>query len=63
MLTNGEIAILKKYKIEYEKCQNLKELIFEIEDIISENEYDDIDDLDYISKTISERDYYQNTNK
>lgn len=63
MLTNGELEVLKRYRIDYEKCQNLKELIFEMEEIIEENEYEDIDDLEYISKTISERDYYQNTNK
>ena len=60
MLTNREIEVLDRYKIDYKNCKNLKELLFEIEEIIN----DMVDeDLDYISCTISERDYYQNTNK
>lgn len=62
MLTNREIEVLDRYKIDYKNCKNLKELLFEIEEII--NDMDIVDeDLDYISYTISERDYYQNTNK
>ena len=30
MLTNREIEVLNKYKIPYQKCNNLKEIIFEI---------------------------------
>ena len=62
MLTKKEIEVLDRYKINYLKCSNLKEIIFEIEDIINDMDIVD-DDLDYISQTISERDYYQNTNK
>lgn len=62
MLTNHEIDVLNKYKIPYQKCSNLKEIIFEIEEAIDEMDIVE-DDLDYISTTISERDYYQNTNK
>lgn len=62
MLTNREIEVLDRYKIDYKKCNTAKEVIFEIEDIL--NDMDIIDeDLEYISGTISERDYYQNTNK
>ena len=62
MLTNHEIDILNKYKIPYQKCNNLKEVIFEIEEVIEDMDIVD-EDLDYISSSISERDYYQNTNK
>lgn len=62
MLTNREVEVLDRYKINYKNCHNLKEIIFEIEEII--NDMDIVDeDLEYISSTISERDYYQNTNK
>jgi hypothetical protein len=62
MLTNREIEVLDRYKIEYKKCHSLKEILFEVEDIL--NDMDIVDEeLDYISSTISERDYYQNTNK
>ena len=62
MLTNKEIEVLNRYKINYQKCLSLKEILFEIENII-----DDMDiveeDLDQISASIAERDYYLNTNK
>ena len=62
MLTNNEISVLKRYGVEYEKCSTLKEIIYLVEDILNEEEVD-TEDLEYISSTISERDYYQNTNK
>ena len=62
MLTNHEIEVLDRYKIEYQKCTNLKEVLFEIEDIMGDMDIVD-EDLDLISQSISERDYYQNTNK
>jgi len=62
MLTNREIEVLDKYKIPYQNCNSLKEIIFEIEEVIEDSDIVD-EDLDYISSTISERDYYQNTNK
>lgn len=63
MLTNKEIEVLKRYEINYKSCSSLKEIIYKIEDIL--NESFDIDDseLEAISFSISERDYYLNTNK
>lgn len=60
LLTNKEIEILDRYDIDYKKCVSLKEVIYLIEDILEEEE---IEDLELISQSISERDYYQNTNK
>ena len=62
MLTNKEIIVLDKYKINYKNCNSLKEIIYEVEDIL--NDIDIIDEeLDLVAMTISERDYYQNSNK
>lgn len=63
MLTNMEIDVLKRFNIDYENCSTLKEIIYLIEDILNEDEFSDLDELEHISSTISERDYYQNTNK
>ena len=47
LLTNREIDILNKYKINYKKCNSLKEILFEVEDIL--NDMDIVDEeLDYI---------------
>lgn len=62
MLTKKEIEVLNRYKINYQSCSNLKDVIFMIEDIL--NDMDIVDeDLEMVSMSISERDYYQNTNK
>ncbi len=60
-LTNYEISVLNKYKINYKNCSSLKDVIFLIEQSLEE--YDELDDLEEISQTIAERDYYVNTNK
>ncbi len=61
-LTNREIDVLKQYKIPYQNCNNLKEVLFEIEEVIQDMDIVD-EELDLISSSIAERDYYQNTNK
>lgn len=63
MITEEEKSILDKYHIDYNKCSTLKQLLFEIETVFSEDYSSDLDDLDYISSKIAERDYYQNSNK
>lgn len=60
LLTNKEIEVLERYNIDYKNCSSLKDIIYMIEDILSEEE---IEELDLISQSISERDYYLNTNK
>ncbi len=60
-LTNREIEILKRYKIPYTQCKSLKEIIFEVEEVLQDMDIVD-EELDWVSSSISERDYYQNTN-
>lgn len=60
-LTNKEIQVLDNFEIPYSNCNTLKELIFLIEDAI--NYYEDNEDLQDVSYSISERDYYINTKK
>ncbi len=59
MLTNWEISILSQYHIPYQKCQSLKELLYEIDKVLSQEE--DSEELENVSLSVSERDYYQNT--
>ena len=60
-LTNFEIDVLNKYHVNYSNCTSMKDIIFLVEEIL--NEDSSLDDLENISKSISERDYYLNTNK
>lgn len=59
-LNDFEINTLRHYNINYENCINTEELICKIEYAIEE--YDDYE-LEEISKSISERNYYMNTKK
>lgn len=61
-LTNKEIDILNQYHIPYQNCQSLKEVLYEIEAVLDDMDIVD-EELELISESISERDYYQNTNK
>lgn len=60
-LTNFELDVLRKYHINYLNCTSMKDIIFLVEEIL--NEDNSLDDLESVSKSISERDYYLNTNK
>ena len=63
-LNDNHIQILNKYNIEYNKYNSIKELIYEIEEILNDNYNSlDMDDLDWVSQNLSEFNYYNNTNK
>ena len=63
VLTNKEIEVLDRYNIDYKSCVNLKEILMKIEELFYDEDVESFDDLDAISLSIAERDYYQNTNK
>lgn len=64
LLSDEQIEILNNHNIKYEKYTNLTSLIFAIEEYINDvQEYMEIDDIDEISKQLSEQNYYNNTNK
>lgn len=60
-LSDNDIEVLKRYNIDYKKYSSLSSLIFDLEEIL--NEQYDIDDLEEVSKRLSEFNYYNNTNK
>ncbi len=63
-LSNSQIEILNKYNIDYLNKVDMKELVFEIEEYINENNgFMELDDLEYLSQQLSEFNYYYNTNK
>lgn len=60
-LSDNDIEVLNKYNINYQSYASLNSLIFDIEQIL--NEDTDLNDLDEISRKLSELNYYNNTNK
>lgn len=60
-LSDNQINVLKRYNIDYKKYNSIKSLIFEIENIL--NEETDLEDLEAVSESLAEINYYNNTNK
>ncbi len=65
MLTSFEIEVLERNGIAYQNAKNLRDITFEIERIIDDEDMDpdDLDELEYVLRAISERNYYENTVK
>lgn len=59
-LSEYQISILNMYKIDPYTCNNIDYLLYLIDEVL-QDEY--IEELDNISKEISEFNYYANTNK
>ena len=62
LLSDKHINILNNYGIDYHKYNNISSLIFDIEEYLNDS-YEELDDLEWVLDDISERNYYQNTNK
>ena len=54
--------ILDKYNIDVNKYSNINELIYDIEDCLN-NSIIELEDLEWVSQSIAEYNYYNNTNK
>ena len=57
-LTNKEIEVLDRYNIDYHT--SIEELMFSLDEILNENDYEDLEE---VSNSIAEFNYYHNTNK
>ena len=59
VLSKKEVEILDKYNINYKECSNMKDLLFLINEelILEENS-----ELEEVSISISDRDYYMSKN-
>ena len=64
MLTGNEISILSRNGIDYQKYSSYKDLIFELNNILYDEDLanEDADELEWVLENISERDYYQCSN-
>lgn len=61
-ISDEQLNILKAYNINIDNYKNLNELIYDIEEYLN-NSYGDLEDLEWVSQTLSEYNYYNNTNK
>lgn len=63
MLSDRQVLILENNGVNYKNHNNIKSLVFEIESILNENYDETLEDLDEVSKQLSEISYYNYTNK
>ncbi|MBQ6476926.1 MAG: hypothetical protein IJI43_00595 [Bacilli bacterium] len=61
-LNDYEIEVLNRYDIDYKNCSSLKDVLFLIEEVLNDGT-SDMDDLEEVSISIGDRDYYENTEK
>ena len=61
-ITDEQLNILKKYDIDIGIYKNISELIYEIEEYLNDS-YETLEDLEWVSESLSEFNYYNNTNK
>lgn len=61
-ISDDQINILKKYNINIDNYINLNELIYDIEECLNDS-FEILEDLEWVSQTLSEYNYYNNTNK
>lgn len=60
LLSDYQISILEVNGIEYKKYSNLSSLLFEIEELLNEETNDELEE---VSRQLSEIHYYSETNK
>ena len=60
VLSNKEMEVLKRNEIDYENIDTISRLLTEIDEVLLDN---DDEELESVSLSISERNYYVNTNK
>lgn len=59
-LSDAQMNILDTYNIDYNKYNDIKLLMYEIEEFLEEN---DSDELEWVLNELSEFNYYNNTNR
>ena len=60
VLSNKEMEVLKRNEINYEEYTTISKLLTDIDEILLDSEDEELEE---ISQSISERNYYMNTNK
>lgn len=59
-LTRNQINTLERYNINYQISNSMRDLMIKIEEIL---DYEEIEELEILLENLTERQYYENTNK
>lgn len=60
LLSDYQVDVLERNNINYKKYSNMSSLLFEIEDLLNQEEDDELEE---VSRQIAEMHYYNETNK
>ena len=63
LLTDKQVETLNRHKINTSKVQSMGELLYMIDEAMDGCTEDECEDLEYLAEILSERKYYENTNK
>lgn len=61
-ISDRQNEILKKYDLIVDNYKNAEDLIYDIENVLNDS-YEPLEDLEWVSESLSEYNYYNNTNK
>lgn len=61
LLSREDVYVLERYGFDFNKYNNLQDLIFDVDNYINDGYGED--DLEYVLQKISEMYYYNNVNK
>ena len=61
-ITDEQVEILENYGIYVDKYSNINQLVYDIEIYLNESNMQ-LDDLEWVSQSLSEYNYYNNINK
>ncbi len=61
-ITERQIEVLSRYDIDINNYNNIESLLFDIEEYLNDS-VEDAPDLEWVSESLSEFNYYNNTNK
>lgn len=61
-ITKKQIEILDKYDININNYTNIESLLFDIEEYLNDS-FEESPDLEWVSESLAEFNYYNNTNK
>lgn len=61
-ISDEQVNILENYDINVDSYKNINDLIYDIEEYLNDS-YEPLEDLEWVSETLSEYNYYNNTNK
>ena len=62
-ISDNDREVLRRYDFDINKYNDVKSLIFDITDYLDDSVDSDLDDLENVVNSLSEFNYYHNTNK